>query len=50
VFSAMLVTFREGLEAALIIAVLISLLNRFGEKALPGPSEPVPEQQRQSAW
>lgn len=33
-FSAMLVTFREGLEAALIIAVLISLLDRFGEKRL----------------
>lgn len=33
-FSAMLVTFREGLEAALIIAALVSLLNRFGEKRL----------------
>lgn len=33
-FSAMLVTFREGLEAALIIAVLISLLDRLEEKRL----------------
>lgn len=33
-FSAMLITFREGLEAALIIAVVISLLDRFGEKKL----------------
>lgn len=33
-FAAMLVTFREGLEAALIIAVLISLLERFGDKRL----------------
>lgn len=33
-FSAMLVTFREGLEAALIIAVLISLLDRIGDKRL----------------
>ncbi|MDO8737208.1 MAG: FTR1 family protein [Thermoleophilia bacterium] len=33
-FSAMLVTFREGLEAALIIAVIISLLDRIGAKNL----------------
>lgn len=35
-FAAMLVTFREGLEAALIIAVLISLLGRFDNKGLSG--------------
>ncbi|MBI5869737.1 MAG: FTR1 family protein [Actinobacteria bacterium] len=33
-FAAMLVTYREGLEAALIIAVLISLLGRFGNRRL----------------
>lgn len=34
VFSALLVTFREGLEAALIVAILISLLDRFEARAL----------------
>lgn len=37
VFSALLVTFREGLEAALIVAVLISLLDRLGNKRLTRP-------------
>lgn len=33
-FSALLVTFREGLEAALIVAILISLLDRFEARSL----------------